>query len=188
MVHRPAIACLLLAAASAGCGGPARYVRRNADLGVIQSVAVLPFENLTNDRLSAERVHRIFITELLAFDAFEVTEPGQVSRVLRRDQLDPASLTPEEIKRLGEALKAQALFLGTILEYDEGRASGSAPSPRVKLQLRLVDTETGTTLWSTVRSAGGAAITARLFGVGGEPASSVAGEIVRDELSKLLTN
>jgi hypothetical protein len=56
----------------------------------------------------------------------------------------------------------------------------------VKLQFRLVDAETGTTLWSVVRSAGGAALTARLFGIGGEPASSVAGEIIRDELSKLL--
>jgi TolB-like protein len=184
--RRSVIPALLIAAAAAGCPGPARYVRQNADLGVIQAVAVLPFENVTNDRLCAERVHRIFLTELLAFDAFQVAEPGQVARTLRRDQLDPANLTPEEVKRLGQALKVQALFQGTILEYDEGRASGSAPSPQVKLQLKLVDAETGVTLWSVVRAAGGAAITARLFGIGGEPASTVAGEIIRDELSKLL--
>jgi TolB-like protein len=184
-VHRSTVTLTLLALA-AGCSSPARYVRANADLGVIQAVAVLPFENVTNDRLAPERVHRIFLTELLAFDAFQVVEPGQVARTLRRDQLDPANLTPEELKRLGESLKAQAVFLGSILEYDEGRGTGSAPSPRVKLQLRLLDTETGTTLWSVVRSAGGAAITARLFGIGGEPASSVAGEIIRSELDRLL--
>jgi TolB-like protein len=183
-VHRTAATILL--ALALGCSQPARYVRANADLGVISTVAVLPFENVTNDRLSAERVQRIFFTELLSFDAFQVVEPGLVARAVRRDQLDPATMTPEETKRLGEALKAQAFFQGTILEYDEGRASGSAPSPRVKLQLRLVDAETGSTLWSVVRSAGGAALTARLFGIGGEPASSVAGEIIHSELERLL--
>jgi TolB-like protein len=185
-VPRFAAQLLLLALAVTGCTAPARYVRPNADLGLISTVAVLPFENVTSDRLSAERVHKIFYTELLSFDAFQVLEPGQVGRALRRDQLDPATLTPEELKKLGEALKVQAFFLGSILEYDEGRTTGTAQSPTVKLQLKLVDAESGTTLWSVVRGAGGATVTARLFGIGGEPASTVASQIIREELARLL--
>lgn len=176
---------LLVVLAVAGCGGPTRYVNRTADLGAITTVAVLPFENVTNDKLCAERVQKIFVTELLNRDAFQVVEPGQVTRVLRREQLEPGTLTPDDIKKVGQALKAQALFVGAVLEYDEGRGGGSAPSPRVKLQFRLVDSETGTTLWSVSRERGGATISARLFGVGGSPASSLAEELIRDELARL---
>lgn len=177
---------LLVLALAAACGGPTRYFKSRADLGAITQVAVLPFANLANDRLGSERVERIFFTELLASEAFAVVEPGLVGRTLRRDQLDPANLTAEDFKRLGKALEVQALFLGAVLEYDEGRGSGPAPSPRVKLQFRLVDTESGTTLWSVTRTAGGAGVAARLFGIGGRSAASVAEEIVREELARLL--
>ncbi len=175
----------VLALAALSCGGTTRYVRARTDLGAIRAVAILPFENLANDRLGSERVERIFFTEVLATEAFSVVEPGLVARTLRRDQVDPANLTADDFKRLGKALDAQALFLGSVLEYDEGRG-GPAPSPRVKLQFRLVDAETGTTLWSVARTAGGAGVAARLFGIGGRSAATVAEGIVREELSRLL--
>jgi len=180
---RSALFTLLLALAAA-CAAPPRYLNRSADLGAITTVAVLPFENLTPDKLCAERVQRIFFTELLAREAFKVVEPGQVARQLRRDQLEPGTLAPEDMKRLGQALQAQALFLGAVLEYDEGRGGGGAASPRVKLQLRLVDAETGTTLWSVNRERGGATVASRLFGIGGSPASSVAEELIHEELGQ----
>jgi len=181
---RPSIFTLVLALAAAGCATPSRYLNKSADLGAITTVAVVPFENVTTDKLCAERVHRIFFTELLARDAFKVVEPGQVARLLRRDQLDPANLTPEDMKRLGQAVQAQALFMGSVLEYDDGRLSTGAASPRVKLQLRLVDVETGVTLWSVSRERGGATLGGRLFGIGGSPASSVAEGIIREELAQ----
>jgi polysaccharide biosynthesis protein PelC len=175
----PLVPLLLLA-----CASPPRYLNQRADIGAISTVAVLPFENLTADRLCAERVQRILYTELLARDAFKMVEPGLVTRVMRRDALDPAALAPDDLKKLGQALGAQALFMGAVLEYDEGRSGGSAPSPRVKLLLRLVDVETGTTLWAVNRERGGATLTARLFGIGGSPASSVAEELIREELAQ----
>lgn len=175
---------LLLLALAVGCGAPTRYVKTNADLGAITAVAVIPFENVTNDKLCAERVHKIFVTELLNYDAFRVVEPGQVLRAMRRDQLDPGALTPEDMKRLGEQLKVQALFLGAVLEYDEGRSS-SVLAPRVRLQFRLVDTETGTTLWSVSRTRGGATLAGRMFGVGGDPAATLAQNLIREELADL---
>jgi len=174
-----------VALAAAACVAPSRYLKTNADLGAITAVAVVPFENVTNDKLCAERVHRIFITELLGFDLFRVAEPGQVLRAMRRDQLEPGSLTPEDIKRLGEQLKVQALFLGAVLEYDEGRSGGAVLSPRVRVQFRLVDTETGTTLWSVSRTSGGATLSARMFGVGGDPASTLVQKLIREELAIL---
>jgi len=175
---------LLAVLVAGGCAAPPHYLNRSADLGAIKTVAVLPFENLTTDKLCAERLQRIFLTELLAREAFKVVEPGLVIRAVRRDQLDAATLTPAEIKRLGGALGAEALFMGSVLEYDEGRSAGSAASPRVKLVLKLVDVDSGTTLWTVNREAGGATVTARLFGIGGTAASTVAESLIRAELSQ----
>jgi hypothetical protein len=55
----------------------------------------------------------------------------------------------------------------------------------VRLAFRLVDTESGSTLWSVSRTRGGATVAARLFGVGGASASDLAQEIIRDELVAL---
>jgi len=184
MTRTLTITLLLASLAGVACGAPARYLNRSADLGAIKTVAVLPFENLTADKLCAERLQRIFLTELLSREAFKVVEPGLVSRAMRRDQLDAATLTPEELKRLGGALGAEAFFMGSVLEYDEGRSAGSAASPRVKLVLKLVDAESGTTLWTVNREAGGATVTARLFGIGGVAASTVAESIIRSELAQ----
>jgi hypothetical protein len=177
----------ILAAAmlAAGCAHPVRFVNPAGDLGVVRTVAVLTFENLAADKIAAERVQKIFTTELLALGAFEVVEPGEVARTLKREQVDPAKIVPEEVKKLGKALKSQALFLGSVLEYEEGRST-STPSPQVTIQLRLLDTETGTTLWSVSRTSSGPTATARLFGLGGKTAIEVTQEMIREELGRLV--
>jgi curli biogenesis system outer membrane secretion channel CsgG len=182
----PKAALLASALALAGCGGSARYVHPSADIGGVRTVAVLPFETLVADKLSGERVQKIFFTELLLSGGFEVVEPGQVLQALRRAQLEVSALTPDDIKRLGKELKVQALFLGSVLEYDDGRGSGSVPAPRVKLQLRMVDTETATTLWSAMPSRSGVPFTGRLFGIGGDPASTAAEELIHEEIAQLV--
>jgi hypothetical protein len=94
-------------------------------------------------------------------------------------------MTLDDIKKLGQQLKVQALFFGSVLEYDEGRSGGTSPNPRVRVAFRLVDTETGTTLWSVSRARGGATIASRLFGIGGDPAATLAQNVIRDELAHL---
>jgi TolB-like protein len=175
---------LLLLLAGVGCGGANRYVNPNSDLTVVRRVAIVPFENVTQDKLSGEKVQRIFLTEVLSLGAFEVVEPGQVLKALRAERLEAASLTAEDIKRLGKALDAQGLFLGTVVEFEENR-SGAVPTPQVTVQLRLVETESAATVWSVSRTRGGATVTARLFGVGGKSATSVAEELIREELLAL---
>jgi TolB-like protein len=175
---------LLLLLAGAACGGANRYVNPNTDLSVMRRVAVVPFENVTPDKLSGEKVQRIFLTEVLSLGAFEVVEPGQVLKALKAERLESSTLTADDIKRLGKALDAQALFLGTVVEFEENR-SGAVPTPQVTVQLRLVETESAATVWSVSRTRGGATVTARLFGVGGKSATVVAEELIREELLAL---
>jgi TolB-like protein len=163
-----------------------KYVHPNADLGAIHKVAVLPFENLTNDRTAGEKLQKVFLTELLALGVFDVVEPGQVIRELKAMRLDSLdAVGPAEVKRLGEALKADGFFFGSVVDFSETR-SGSTATPQVTVQLRLVEATSGVTVWSAGRTRSGATASARLFGIGGDSLTEAARELMRQELSTLL--
>lgn len=172
-------------AAGLGCGGRAYYLHPRADLGALRRVAVLPFETLTAERVPADKVQKIFVSELLATGAFEVVEPGTVTRALRDERVESVgALTPADIVRLGKAMGADGLFFGTVLEYGEPRG-GSAGAPEITIQLRLAEGASGTTVWSTSGTRTGATISARLFGLGGDSPSEVTRGLIREALSTL---
>ena len=100
------------------------------DFGAIQTVAVMPFVNLTRENTAAERVRDVFINRLLATGALYVLPVGEVARgVARAEITTPAAPSPEEIVKLGGILKAQAVITGTVREYGEMR-SGSRHGKR----------------------------------------------------------
>lgn len=185
-MRRLAIFSLLAAFVLSGCSSSGRYVHPSADLGAAKVVAVLPFENLVADKLAAERVQKIFFTVLLESGAFEVMEPGQVLQAVRRSQMDPSAMSVDDYKKLGQQLKVQAFFVGSVLEFDDGRTGSGVNAPRVKLHLRMVDVETATTLWSATPSQSGMSVGGRLLGVGGDPATQVAEDLIRAEIAKLV--
>ncbi|HEX9243042.1 MAG TPA: CsgG/HfaB family protein [Anaeromyxobacter sp.] len=170
---RAARTALLAAAAllAAGCAGSTpHYTNRRADLSSMRRVAVLPFDNISEERLAGEKVQRIFVAELLEAGAFDVVEPGRVVRVLRDEKIDsPSAMSPEDVQRVGKALQADGLVLGTVLELAEPRGAQGAP-PSVTVQLKLVETATGTTVWSATRQRNGATFGSRFLGLA--PASS----------------
>jgi TolB-like protein len=176
----------LLVAAACASSTTTKYVHPNMDLGAIKRVAVLPFETLVPDRSAGEKVQKIFLTELLSLDVFDVAEPGQVAKVLKAERIDSTeSLGPADLKRIADALKVQGLFLGTVVDYAESR-TGATPSPDVTIQLRLVEAQTGVTVWSASRSRSGATASARLFGVGGQSLTQVSRQLMQEELSTLV--
>ncbi len=171
----------------AGCASSTtKYLHPNVDLGSIRRVAVLPFENLTQERTAGEKVQKLFLTELLASEAFEVVEPGQVTQSLRASRIEQVeALGPADLKKLGETLKAQGIFIGAVVDYAEAR-SGSTPTPEVTIQLRLVESQTGVTVWSASRTKSGASASARLFGIGGQSLTEAARQLIREELATLV--
>ena len=182
---RPAITLtVVLALLAGGCRTTqTRYLHKNADLGAIAKVAVLPFDNLTQERSAGDKVQKIFYLELLALDVFEVTEPGQVNKVLRGAPTD--ALGPAELQRLGKDLGVDAVFTGTVVDFADTHA-GNTPTPEVTVQLRLIDTHSGTTVWSTGQTRSGAGVSTRLFGVGGESLTEAARRVVKTELATRL--
>lgn len=183
---RPWIPLLFLAAAGCRSTATTQYVHPNADIGAIRTVAVLPFENLTQERAAGDKVQKIFQTELLALGVFDVVEPGQVAKLLRTERVESVdTLGPADLNRIGGELKAQGLFIGSVVDFADNR-TGSTPAPEVTIQLRLVETESGVTVWSVSRTQSGATASARLFGIGGESLSEAARQLVRQELRTLV--
>jgi hypothetical protein len=56
----------------------------------------------------------------------------------------------------------------------------------VALSLKMLDVQTGTTVWSVVDARTGLSTTTRLFGVGEETSSQAVRELVRQLLDELL--
>jgi TolB-like protein len=162
------------------------YFHPSADLGTIRKVAVLPFENLSSEQAVGEKLNRVFMLELLTLGAFDVVEPGLVPKALRAQNIEaPQSMTPDDIKKLGKALDAQGLFYGTVVEFKDDRV-GSSHAPEVTLNLRLVEAETGVTIWSCNASQSGAALSVRLFGVGGDSPTEAAQALIHRQLKTLV--
>lgn len=183
---------LILPLLAHGCGGgmkATRFANPNFNFGFVERVAVLPFENHTNDRQAGPRATRLTITELLASGALDVVEPGEVQAALNKVTGTALGRTvspsTEQVVALGQALGVQALVMGTVTQSENLR-SGSVPVPVVTLDLRMVEIETGATVWAATHSEKGGTVSARVLGTGGEPIAETTRACVQGALATLI--
>lgn len=170
--------------ALAGCGGtaPERFVHPDFDFSFIEKVAVIPFENLSGEQGAGARATRYFVNTLLASEAFAVAEPGEVERALGTFAVArTAALTRDQYIQLGKELGVQGLFLGTVSETENIRSGGGNVTV-VTVALRLIETETGETVWSVTRSEDSQGFWSSLLGT----AQASRGEVTRRCLDKCL--
>jgi hypothetical protein len=177
----------LLSLTSAGCGmGPTTFIHPDYNFSFVERVAVIPFENLTEDRGAAARMSRYFVSELLEAEVFDVVEPGEVSEgMVRIGSARVAELTREQIIELGKDFRAQALFLGSVTESATVR-SGSTSESVVTLDVRLVETETGAVIWGATLTETGRGFWSGLFGTNGQTMSEVSRRVARGTISELV--
>jgi hypothetical protein len=150
------VASLLLAA---GCSAPVRdFTRKDVDMSFYQRVGVIPFRSMTADAFAGEKFTSAFITALLSSRKFEVVDPGIFANALKQvagARIPEDSLTPEQIKKIGETAGVQGIFIGSVSQYDM-QSTGAGPFPVITAEARLVDVATGTVVWtSTVSDRGG---------------------------------
>ena len=156
------------------------------DFGTIQTVAVLPFSNLTRDPIVADRVRDVFINKLLSTEAVYVLPIGEVARGTAKLELQSASApTPEEVVKLGAFLKVDAVSTGVVREYGEVR-SGATTANVVSMSIQLVEAQTGKIVWSGSSTKGGISFKDRLFGGGGHTLNKVTEQAVDALFDKLL--
>jgi len=174
------------------CGGnlpPTEFTNPVFDFSFVQSVAVLPFDNLSQDSEAGTRVTRIMITELLASGAVDVVEPGEVtaavSKIPGRQAAAAATPSTQDIIALGTELGVQALILGTVTQSEVLRSAG-VQRPVVSLDARMVETETGKAVWAATHTETGGTISAKVLGTGGKPLAETTRRTVRGLLNTLL--
>jgi hypothetical protein len=156
------------------------------DFGAVQTVAVLPFANLTRDQVVADRVRDVFINKLLSSDAVYVLPVGEVARGITKLEIQaPAAPTIEEAVKLGGLLKVDAVITGVVREYGEVR-SGTTAANVISMSIQLLETQTGKVVWSGSSTKGGISFANRLFGGGGQPLNKVTEEAVDALFNKLL--
>lgn len=147
---RGVLICLALCAVS-GCSAPVRdFTHSEADMSFYQKVGVIPFRSMTADQFAGEKFTAAFTTALLSARRFDVVDPGVFATSLKQvagARIPEDSLTPEQLKKLGESAGVQGIFIGSVLQY-EMTATGSGPFPVIAADARFIDVATGTVVWT----------------------------------------
>ena len=171
-----------------GCGGtsPTTFVFPEYNFAYIERVGVVPMENLTNDQGAGARATRFFITELLSTEAFDVVEPGEMAVALPTLSLSrTAEVTRDQAMQLGKKLNAQGLFLGSIAESSTARSGGGTVN-FVTVTIRLVETDTGQTIWSATHTEDSKSFWSTLFGTADRSMAEVTRKCVHECLGTLV--
>ena len=161
------------------------YRDSNMDFGAIQTVAVMPFLNLTRDNIAGERVRDVFINKLLSTGAVYVLPIGEVARGIARTEIqNPAAPSQEEVVKMSGLIKVQAVMTGVVKEYGEVR-SGTTSDNIISMSLQMIEGTTGKVVWTASTTKGGISIWDRLFGGGGRPMNDITDKAVDDLIRKL---
>ncbi len=178
---------LLVAGALSACGGRAThnyFVRKDVDFSYIKRVAVLPFENLSNDQSAGERLRRMFACELLASGLVDVAPLGETSVAFDKLRLtSPALLKGEDVKGLCKAAGVQAVVYGTVAHTEEVKV-GTLSVPEVALTFNMLD-ESGTVIWSSNVVLSGGSFWSNYLGGRGESVTEVSLRAIRDAIRTL---
>jgi len=145
----------------AGCGLRSRpMVMKQAPLpdeGNVCRVAVLPFSNQCGYPLADTVFYRIFVAELLESGNYLVSQEGDVRKIYRQMKVI-IGRTPdiEQIRALAGRLGVQMVISGSVLEMRDKTEYGRKLEPSIAVVVRILDAESGRTLWTTfVRREGG---------------------------------
>jgi len=166
-----------------------RFTNPDFDFSFVERVAVLPFENASNDRQAGYRATRLMVNELLASGAVDVVEPGEVNAALAKlpgyQPRRPPNPSTEQILSLGKDLGVQAFLLGSVPQSETVNA-GSVRIPVVTLDVHMVEAETGATVWAATHTEQGGSFSARVLGTGAKPLSLTTRKCVKRVLKTLI--
>lgn len=118
------------------------------------TVAVVPFENLTNHANAGLIASDLVSTELYRLGAFRVVESTRVRNQLVAAKVDAEKPTDSaSAQELAKLLKVDAVLVGSVTEY--GYQHGLREEPVVGMAARLVGAKDGTVLWASSQSEAG---------------------------------
>lgn len=135
------------------------FINPNADFTFYNRVGLLPFTNLSDDRLAGEKMTDVFMTELLIGGGLEVMDPGQfntvVAQVLKtRGQVSGQELSPAQLTQIADLAGVQGIFMGTVHDFKMIQIGGDQ-YPLISMTVKFIDAPTGTVAWQNSTSATG---------------------------------
>lgn len=152
---------LMLSGCSFGRINSRDFAQPGAVLPAGSTVAVLPFENLTNHPNAGQIAADIVSTELYGVDGIRSMDASRVrSRLSAAKPAGdaaatdaPADAAPPDAQAAGRTLGVDAVLSGSVSEY--GYQHGLREEPVVGLNARLVRTSDGAVLWTSSQSEAG---------------------------------
>ena len=175
----------LLAGCSGGSNISENYHDPDMDFALLRTVAVMPFDNLSTDRMAAARVRNTFMTNLLATGVIYVIPSGEVVRGIKRAGIEnPVIPSAEEIAKLAAIIKADAVITGVVNEYGQVR-SATTTANVISVSMQMIEKESRKVVWSASTTKGGISVWDRLFGGGGRPMEDVTEAAINDLINKL---
>jgi hypothetical protein len=167
------------------CGGPVSYIHPTADLTYIETVAIVPFENLTQQKGAEGKVMNVVATEVLRRRVFDIVEFGEVTKVLREEGFKgDGSISKSVAERAAQRLNIQAFIVGSVEEYGVS-GTGQTSYPEVSVSLKMIDAKSYKILWEATHSVKGTTVLDRLFGISKKSSSDLAKELVAEMFDTL---
>jgi len=157
MVKRAQPLTMLMAGAVllAGCGHRRVRMTEGLSLHAVKRIAVLPFDNRSEEINAGERVTHVFIAALHKERVVQILELGEVERFLIRNRIrSTAQVDLQLLSAMGRELGVDAVLLGIVDEYGYRIMSGDQ-IPVVGVSLRILDTRTGNILLAASYSRSG---------------------------------
>lgn len=172
--------CILILMLLGCSNAPIRqFVRPDIDIHLVRTVAVLPFNNFTNDEYAAEKVRSKINIELLS-RGIDVVEPGEIVIALRGMKIRSINaLSSEDIITIGSMVNADKVITGSVEAYAISRGI-NVSYPEVSIHMSMIDAVSGKTVWSVWHTNGGASFWTRHFGTEGSTLDSVSEQVVKE--------
>ncbi len=161
------------------------FLRPGVDTSYIKRVAVLKFQNNTQQKYAAERLRNVVMTELLTQGIFDVVDKSLVDMVLLEEVVGEQGVyNKATLRRIAKKLGVQALIIGSVDAYEIVR-EGSYSYPVVALTLTLIDGSTGEIVWQASGTASGYSTLGRIFGLRSKDLTQLSFDLVEDLLQSL---
>jgi hypothetical protein len=118
----------------------------------IKTIAVLPFDNESND-LNAPDIMQLLVYKSLVGSIYQVSDIKETNAFLEKVGIvDGGQLAIVDPVKLGKDMGVQGLMFGYVEDFHYANV-GYYLERKVTLQLRLVEVATGATLWSNRHTA-----------------------------------
>jgi len=161
------------------------FIRKEVDPSYIKRVAILRFENNSQESFAAERIRNVVITEILAMGLFDVVDKALVDMILEEEAIgEKMTLDKAALRRLAKKLGVQGLITGSVDTYEIVR-EGTYSYPVIAITLRLIDGATGEVIWQASGNVSGYSTIGRLFGLRPKDYTQLSFELVKRLLATL---